>query len=186
MDGDYDRRAGEYDDWWLRAGRHADDPDADLWHAEVAQLVDVLGSLPARTTLDVACGTGFLTRHLPGEVTGLDRSEAMLEQARAQAPRVRLVQGDALVLPFADGAFERVFTSFFYGHLAGAERDRFVAEARRVGTELLVVEGARSTAREDDGSAGKVPRHDFDPADLVAELGGRVVHAGRRIVVVAA
>ena len=86
-----------------------------------------------RATLDVACGTGFLTQHLPGEITGLDQSASMLELARAQRRRTRrFVQGDALALPFADGAFERVFTSYFYGHLEEDDRARFLAEARRV------------------------------------------------------
>ena len=47
---------------------------------------------PART-LDVACGTGFLTQHLPGEVVGLDQSDAMLEIAREQAPNATYVVG---------------------------------------------------------------------------------------------
>ena len=44
----------------------------------------------------------FLTRHLRGEVVGLDASEAMVEIARADAVGAFVV-GDALWLPFADG-----------------------------------------------------------------------------------
>ena len=113
----------------------------------------------------------------------------MLAQARRQAPGVRLVEGDALALPFADAAFERVFTSFFYGHLDEPGRERFLDEARRVADELVVVEGADGADRPTTGPAGSdghVPRHDFDAADLASELGGRVLHEGRRFVVVAA
>ena len=47
-----------------------------------------------------------MTRHLRGEVTGLDQSDAMLEVAAGQVPEATFVQGDALDLPFDDGAFD--------------------------------------------------------------------------------
>ena len=90
----------------------------------VRALEPAVASLAPARTLDVACGTGFLTRHLRGEVTGLDQSERMLEIAHDRIPRRRFVQGDAIQLPFADGAFDRVFTGHFYGHLEGPARAR--------------------------------------------------------------
>jgi ubiquinone/menaquinone biosynthesis C-methylase UbiE len=68
-------------------------------------------------TLDVGCGTGFLTGELPGAAAGLDDSEQMLEIARKQVPQVQFIQGDATSLPFADGSFERVFASVLCTHL---------------------------------------------------------------------
>jgi ubiquinone/menaquinone biosynthesis C-methylase UbiE len=53
----YDRRAPEYDDWWLGRGLFAGRPRPG-WSDEVAQLVAVLESMPPARTLDVACGTG--------------------------------------------------------------------------------------------------------------------------------
>ena len=55
-----------------------------------------------RRLLDLACGTGesllpFLRRGYA--VTGCDLSEAMLRQARAKAPGVRLVRADVTALP---------------------------------------------------------------------------------------
>ena len=58
----YARRAPEYDDWWLGTGVFAK-RDRPGWNAEVEQLVRVLEDLPAARTLDVACGTAFLTTH---------------------------------------------------------------------------------------------------------------------------
>src|SRR4029079_2731190 len=94
-------------------------------------------------TLDVACGTGFLTQHLPGEVVALDQSARMLAEARRRAPAATVVQGDAPHLPFADRSFDRVFTSYFYCHLEEAERVPFLGEARRVAAELVVVASVR-------------------------------------------
>src|SRR5262245_35041085 len=127
----YDRRAQEYDDWWLGRGLYQDRVRPG-WEDELALLAGVIASLPPVRTLDVACGTGFLTRHLRGEVVGLDQSERMLRVAREQVPAASFVQGDAVALPFGDGEFDRVFTSYFYCHLEEDERTRFLTEARRV------------------------------------------------------
>jgi demethylmenaquinone methyltransferase/2-methoxy-6-polyprenyl-1,4-benzoquinol methylase len=59
----YDRRAGEYDDWYEGQGRFAD-RDRPGWAQEVETLAEFVRALPGCRTLDVACGTGFLTRHL--------------------------------------------------------------------------------------------------------------------------
>ena len=189
----YDRRAPEYDEWYRGVGRFAE-RDRPGWDEEVDALAAALEALTPKRTLDVACGTGFLTRHLPGEVVGLDQSEAMLEEARRQAPGATFVQGDALDLPFEDGAFERVFTGHFYGHLERDQRERFVAEARRLAPELVVVDSA---LREDveaeerqerilnDGSRWEVYKRYFEPEALAAELGGgETVFAGRWFVAV--
>ena len=137
----YDRRAREYDDWWLGTGRFAE-RDRPGWEEEVEALTGALAALPPARTLDIACGTGFLTRHLLGELVGLDQSATMLDEARRQAPEATFVQGDALELPFEDGSFDRIFTAHFYGHLEDEERERFLREARRVASELVVADSA--------------------------------------------
>ncbi len=91
----------------------------------------MIGSLPPSRVLDVACGTGFLTSHLRGEVTGIDQSARMLEIARRRLTDARLVEGDALELPFSDASFDRVFSAHFYGHLRASGRAGFLAEAVR-------------------------------------------------------
>jgi ubiquinone/menaquinone biosynthesis C-methylase UbiE len=189
----YHARADEYDDWWLGRGPFAE-RDRPGWDEERAELEQVVASLPPMRTLDIACGTGFLTRHLEGEVVGLDQSEAMLEIAREQAPRAEFVQGDALELPFDDGEFDRVFASYFYCHLEEAERVRFLAEARRVAPELVIVaskwkdgvERARYEERAlQDGSRWEVFKRYFLPEELAEELGGgEILHLGHYFLVV--
>jgi ubiquinone/menaquinone biosynthesis C-methylase UbiE len=191
----YDRRADEYDDWWLGRGLYADRDRPD-WDDEVAVLAELIATLPPKRTLDVACGTGFLTRYLRGDVVGLDQSERMLGVAREEVPAARFVEGDALALPFDDGEFERIFTSYFYCHLEDADRTRFLAEARRVAPELVVVAsvpGAGDPLERfeervlKDGSRWTVYKRVFTGDQLAAELGGGVVlHEGRWFVVVRA
>jgi len=190
----YDRRAPEYDDWWRGEGLYAG-RDRQGWNEELDVLASVIAGLPAVRTLDVACGTGFLTRHLEGNVTGLDASDRMLEVARKQAPNARFVQGDALDLPFEDNAFDRVFASYFYCHLEEAERVRFLAEARRVAPELVIVASVQGKGdpavrweerRLKDGSTWTVFKRVFSGEQLASELGGEVVFEGAWFVVVRA
>jgi ubiquinone/menaquinone biosynthesis C-methylase UbiE len=191
----YDRRAPEYDDWWLGRGLYAD-RERPGWADALRDLERAIAALPPARTLDVACGTGFLTRHLQGDVVGLDASSRMLSEAKRQAPDARFVRGDALELPFDDDSFDRLFASYFYCHLEEPERERFLAEARRVARELVVVGShwngqdprERWEERElKDGSRWTVYKRVFVPEELAAELGdGEVVHAGRYFVVVRA
>jgi ubiquinone/menaquinone biosynthesis C-methylase UbiE len=192
----YDARAPEYDDWYHGTGGFAE-RDRPGWDVAVRDLERVVAELPPKRTLDVACGTGFLTRHLRGEITALDQSGRMLEIARGRAPEADFVEADAIPLPFEDGAFERVFTGHFYGHLDEDERVRFLAEARRVAPELVVVDsvladGRAAEAVEErmlrDGSRWEVLKRRFSGAGLVAELGGggEVLHESRYFVVVRA
>jgi ubiquinone/menaquinone biosynthesis C-methylase UbiE len=131
----YDRRAPEYDDWYLGTGQFTPE-EAPGFRAELAEMTPVLAALRPARVLDVACGTGFLTRHLRGEVVGLDQSEAMLRIARDRVPTATFLRGDALTLPFPDKSFERIVTAHFYGHLHEGERRAFLAEARRVADEV--------------------------------------------------
>ena len=189
----YDRRAAEYDDWWLGTGKFAE-RERPGWAAEVEQLIRLIAGLEPARVLDVACGTGFLTRHLRGEVVALDQSPRMAEIAAARMLAARVVTGDAVPLPFADGAFDRVFTGHFYGHLLPGEREAFVREARRVAGSLVVVDSALRPDVDaeqweervlSDGSRYRVFKRFFTGPGLADELGGaEVLHQGDMFVVV--
>src|SRR4029453_5667914 len=76
----YHARAREYDDWWLGRGLYRPRMRPG-WDKARAALERAIAELPAGRTLDVACGTGFMTRRLRGEVVALDQSEEMLAVA---------------------------------------------------------------------------------------------------------
>ncbi|WP_433164656.1 class I SAM-dependent methyltransferase [Kribbella sp. CA-247076] len=82
-----------------------------------ARLVRTVAVGAGEEVLDVACGTGNAT--LPAaragaRVTGLDLTPAMLERARERACELAIewVEGDAEELPFADGRFDVVLSTF--------------------------------------------------------------------------
>lgn len=71
--------------------------------------------------LDVCCGTADWTIALAdatgttGHVTGLDFSEGMLEVGRSKTmkyPNIKLIQGNAMALPFPDNSFDYVTIGF--------------------------------------------------------------------------
>jgi ubiquinone/menaquinone biosynthesis C-methylase UbiE len=189
----YDRRAAEYDDWYLGAGLFAKRVRPG-WAEEVTELKAMLASLRFISFLDVACGTGFLTECLPGRVTGLDQSAPMLAIARARLPRAAFVRGDALKMPFRSNQFDCLVAGHFYGHLDETARRTFLTEARRVSTSILIIDAA---SRDDvppeehqervlnDGSRHVVYKRYFTPEGLIAEIGsGRTLHSGRWFVAV--
>lgn len=182
----YDERAAEYDDWWLGRGLFAA-RERPGWDGERAALERFVRELPPRRTLDIACGTGYLTRHLRGAVTALDQSARMVARARERCPGARVVADDALALPFPDGSFDAVFTAHFYGHLRARERARFLAEARRVAAGLVVVDTALrpGTGTDEvqervlsDGSRHSVYKRFFTAEALAEEIGGEPLVRG--------
>lgn len=188
----YERRATEYDDWYLGTGLFAD-RERPGWADEVQEVEELISSLPPARTLDVACGTGFITRHVPGRVIATDASAAMLAESRARHDHP-LVRADAFALPFRDDSFDRVFTGHFYGHLHPEQRARFLAESRRVAPTLVVfdarlhddVEPEQIQERTlNDGSSHHVFKRYFTASQLSSELGdGRVLFEGRWFVMV--
>ncbi|WP_437306345.1 class I SAM-dependent methyltransferase [Sorangium sp. So ce388] len=103
-------------------------------YAGIEQVVlDVLESSPGRRALEVGCGTGHWLKllHERGyEVTGLDASPAMLEQARARLPAATLLHGTAERLPLPDAHVDCVLCVNALHHFP--DPPAFMAEAFRV------------------------------------------------------
>lgn len=76
--------------------------------------------------LDIGAGIGYFSMPLSSkvkEVIALDSEPKMLKvleqgAARRHRTNIRTLLGDALYLPFDDGAFDRVFLAFVYHELA--------------------------------------------------------------------
>lgn len=101
-------------------------------------LLAALRPTAADQLLDVGCGPGRLSLSLAEfveQVTGIDLTPEMLEQARALQAELgvanaRWQQGDILPMPFADGAFSIIVTQATFHHLA--DPGAVLAEMKRV------------------------------------------------------
>jgi ubiquinone/menaquinone biosynthesis C-methylase UbiE len=124
---DYDKEAQQYD------ASRGGEPRA----AAAAEAVLSLVPGQARSLLDVACGTGIVTRRLAAgreglRVTGADLAPAMAGRAAARLPGA-VVLADSRRLPFRDGEFDAV-TSVWLLHLVGGPENgrAIVGECARV------------------------------------------------------
>lgn len=104
-------------------------------------LVEQADLRSGQRVLEVGCGTGTLVlmikrSHNDVEVTGIDPDPKALGRARSKAARARLTaqfdQGFGDALPYPDGAFDRVLSSFMFHHLPAVEKGKFLAQVRRV------------------------------------------------------
>jgi SAM-dependent methyltransferase len=130
--------------WNSPAGRY-DDISRSIADA-IEHAVERLQPRAGERILDLATGTGWASRVLAQrftgvQVTGVDIAEQMLHHARTAAATLRLdidyQHADAERLPFADGAFDGVVSTFgvmFAGNqeAAAAELARVVKKGGRV------------------------------------------------------
>ena len=106
--------------------------------ADVGELVVARAAIaPGMRVLDVACGTGNAARpaaRTGAQVTGLDLTPRLLEVGRAKAKEegleIEWKEGDAENLPFEDGRFDRVLSTF--GHMFAPRHQRTADEMARV------------------------------------------------------
>jgi SAM-dependent methyltransferase len=101
------------------------------------RLVETIDVLPDERVLDVACGSGnaaLAAARAFASVTGVDFVPALLERGRIRAAaeflEVEFVEGDAQELPFEDGSFDVVVSTF--GAMFAPDQERTASELLRV------------------------------------------------------
>jgi len=100
-------------------------------------LCETVDVLPGDRVVDVACGSGtaaLAAARRGATVTGVDYVPALLERGRERAAAERIevdwVEGDAEALPFGDGSFDIVLSTF---------GSMFAPDHRRAAQEMLRV-----------------------------------------------
>lgn len=104
------------------------------------RLVEASGIGPNAHILDIGCGLGGPAMRIADKhgrkVTGVDLVETNVATARARVEdaglvdQVEIIQGDATALPFANGAFDAVFTQDALCHVP--DKAAAISEAARV------------------------------------------------------
>ena len=157
-----------------------------------AAVADAVEAAPGDRALDVACGTGALTRVLAqrvgpdGEAIGADPSEGMIAVARARDDGIEYVAAAADRLPFDDGRFTVVTCQQglqFTDDPAAALRDlsRVSAPGGRLAVAcwcdlehdagfLALAQAADEHLGPDAGRAVRGPFRISDPGDLRGHL----------------
>jgi SAM-dependent methyltransferase len=99
------------------------------------QFLAWLAPPPDARWLDIGCGTGafidLIGRHAASKtISGIDPSAAQIDYARRTFPQADLRVGDAMALPFADGAFDVVASALVLHFIP--DRAKAFAEMKRV------------------------------------------------------
>lgn len=109
-----------------------------IFESYAADLADRLSSRRPRRVLEIAAGTGAVTRALATalppstDIVATDLNQPMLERACAVGTcrPVEWRQADAMALPFSDGSFDAVVCQF--GAMFFPDKPQAFAQARRV------------------------------------------------------
>ena len=109
-----------------------------IFEPYAADLADRLSSRSLSRVLEIAAGTGVVTRALASalhesvSIVATDLNQAMLDHASAVGAKrpVEWRQADAIELPFGDGTFDAVVCQF--GVMFFSEKSKAFSEARRV------------------------------------------------------
>jgi len=157
---DYDDDPGR---WQLNRAVRERYASGDVY-PEVAERIVAAAVAPV---LDVGCGEGELTRHLPRPWPwiGLDSSPSQLKNAPSP-----VVRGDATALPVADASVGAVTLLWMLYHLP--DPDRALAEARRVTRPGGIVAACTNSLHDSPELAAY---HQREPSPFDAEDAAAVV-----------
>ncbi|WP_189026921.1 MerR family transcriptional regulator [Paenibacillus albidus] len=172
----YDTRASRHDEHVLDNTSEYKDYEAAL-----TLTAQWLAPIPGEQGLDIGTGTGNLAGKLMAGgavMCGVDQSREMLKECRRKFPAMESKLGNFLALPFLEGRFDFVVTSFAFHHLSRNQQTLAIDEMRRVLkphgriciTDLMRPEAAERGTTPPDGSLGGSGEPERTCSDLLAQF----------------
>lgn len=159
----YDRLAGVHDQLVQEDTRKYGDYDEAL-----RLVVKWVSAMRGERGLDVGTGTGNLAGQLIHEgavMAGVDQSNEMLKECQRKFPEMETKLGNFLALPYLDGKFDFIVSSFALHHLTSDQMLLAIQEMRRVLKPHgriciadLMIDGEGSTAHEDEEDSILLPK----------------------------
>ncbi len=125
----YDLKAADHDE-------HVKKKDVFPDYIEALQtILEWTAASTGEKGLDIGTGTGNLAKLFLREgayMSGVDQSKQMLRQCRLKLPAMETKLGNFLALPYLEGQFDFIVSSFAFHHLSEAQQSLAIDEMRRV------------------------------------------------------
>jgi len=131
-----------FDSWAKRYDKDVKKDNGDLkLYRKYDELLDSVylkaaeGIGQGDSILDIGVGTGNLSKRFIEKgysVTGVDQSREMMNVAKNKYPKLKLRLGEFLKLPFDNGSFERIVSTYAFHHLNDEEKKLAIKEMMRV------------------------------------------------------
>jgi SAM-dependent methyltransferase len=149
-----------------------------------AELAGELGPLEGRDVLEIAAGTGLVTRFLLGlgaRVTVAEPDDQMRAVLERRSPEVTSISATAEALPFADASFDEVVVSSAWHWFAQPAATIEIARVLRDAGRLVVLTNSLSPDHESFAQLAKLRRPSESPqSDRILE--GPFVNESRFVV----
>jgi putative AdoMet-dependent methyltransferase len=108
-------------------------------HQDYDQALDLtvkwVSPIDGERGLDIGTGTGNLAGRflaLGIKMSAIDQSREMLKQCQRKYPNLKTKLGNFLAIPYLDGQFDFIVTSFAFHHLTEDQKPLALSEMRRV------------------------------------------------------
>lgn len=149
----------------------------------IAHIRAAVGLGPGREVLDLAAGTGRMTRELAASgaaVTAVEPSEAMGAVFAAGLPDVPLRIGTAERIPLPDGSFDAVVVAQAFHWFDGPAALREIARVLRPGGGLVVLWNERDKSDAETVALNAVAeREEFRPYQVGRDFAADAAASGR-------
>lgn len=134
INGCHDSQADSYD---RLIEANSGDYIRENYFAILDRVVSLLPPIPSSTSpriLDIGIGTGLLTERMPKGLAlfGIDISPKMMDKVREKGLPVELRTGSFLDIPYQDGYFDGIVSTFAFHHLVPEEKEKAYLEMHRV------------------------------------------------------